>query len=551
MLDIDFSTKKALIIESYKVFRDLIKNSTMKLGIGQVDCVRNSFDALSNCKDHDYDIIYLGYDLGEGKKNGQQTLEELRVNGLIKRTCTVIMITAESSQEMVLCAMEHKPDTYLTKPFTTKELLRRLIQTMDKKAALSEIYLALDNANSELVLTLCDAHLMQDTNYRQDCLKIKSQQLFKLGEFAATEEICERYTNDANCLWAAIGLGKVYMEYRLFDKATHVFKKLLLENPLYIPGYEWLAKNYKMQGDFELSKSTLEKAIETSPRSVSLIQEYASVCEQNTNYDNAITAYKKTLDLSKNSIHHTPKNGLNFARAMSDYSDLTDELDINKLTQQVFRELTNINRDFKNSENKILTTLASACLFFTNKDKHNATKALQESANLCDLLEGDLPRYIALELAKAYMHFQIDEKAEPILLDLVEKHKNDDVFMLKVDQFLQAPLSQQGKAETLTVIKIAVKHYNQKNYQDAVTELSLILSRYPNHVSIKLNLIEALLKSVQHDDFQNHLTRANQLMVQLNKLPRKNEHFQRMLDLRKKLSAISVAKDSVSKDSVS
>jgi len=539
MLETSFAKKKALIIESYKIFRDLIKNSTVKLGVGQVDSVRNSYDAIKNCKENDYDIIYLGYDLGEGKKNGQQTLEELRVNGLIKRTCTVLMITAESSQEMVLCAMEHKPDTYLTKPFTTKELLRRLVQTMDKKSELSQIYLALDHKSPELVLTLCDAKIKGNNRYIHDCLAIKSKQLFELGEFAATEEICEQYINTENCFWAAIGLGKVYMQYRQFEKATAVFKTLLIENPLYIPAFEWLAKNYKAQGDFEQAKVTLEQAIETSPRSISLMQEYAHICEQNTDYEKAILAFKKTLSLSKHSVHHGPDKGLDFARVVSNYSDSSDIITTENHTKEALRELSNISRDFKSTENNILTSLASACLSYTNKNKLNATKELNIAESLSKSLGDNLTGDIELELAKTYGHLNMDEKENTLLQSIIDKHSNDACLMLKVDQSTFEALSDNGKKITQDAKDLGIKHYNQKNYQDAITDLSISLNIYPNHASIKLTLIEALIKYYQEDELQiNYLTRASKLIKQLEKIPRENDNFQQLLSVKKKVTAL-------------
>ena len=36
------------------------------------------------------------------------------------------MITGEISQAMVLAALEHKPDDYLTKPYSQKDLATRL-----------------------------------------------------------------------------------------------------------------------------------------------------------------------------------------------------------------------------------------------------------------------------------------------------------------------------------------------------------------------------------------------------------------------------------------
>ena len=92
----------------------------------KVDTCHHAPDVVSLCESIEYDVILLGYDLGSDKKNGQQLLEELRSKKLISRQCTIVMITAEVSQAMVLAALEHKPDDYLAKPYSLNDLSTRL-----------------------------------------------------------------------------------------------------------------------------------------------------------------------------------------------------------------------------------------------------------------------------------------------------------------------------------------------------------------------------------------------------------------------------------------
>jgi hypothetical protein len=46
----------------------------------------------------------------DGKKNGQQVLEDLMSEKLISHEAVFVMVTAETSQAMVLSALEHEPD---------------------------------------------------------------------------------------------------------------------------------------------------------------------------------------------------------------------------------------------------------------------------------------------------------------------------------------------------------------------------------------------------------------------------------------------------------
>lgn len=117
MLSINYSNKKFLIIDNIKPSHDILKKFAMTLTTKQVDSTHYAQNVISLCLEKQYDIIFLGYDLGEKQKNGQQILEELRTSEVISRHCIIIIITA---------ALEHKPDSYLCKPYSINALHKRL-----------------------------------------------------------------------------------------------------------------------------------------------------------------------------------------------------------------------------------------------------------------------------------------------------------------------------------------------------------------------------------------------------------------------------------------
>ena len=111
MTNIDYTNKYFLVIDNIKPSHDILKKFAMSLTTKQVDSTHYATDVIPLCLEKEYDVILLGYDLGEKQKNGQQLLEELRLSEVISRHCIVIMITAEVSQAMVLAALEHKPES--------------------------------------------------------------------------------------------------------------------------------------------------------------------------------------------------------------------------------------------------------------------------------------------------------------------------------------------------------------------------------------------------------------------------------------------------------
>src|SRR3989338_9590512 len=150
----DYSNKRFLVVDDFSDFRSSVKAMLRDMGAKDVDTADRGEDVLAMCRHKRYDIILHDYNLGAGK-NGQQVLEELLIGKLISHQCIFIMVTAESSQAMVLSALEHEPDAYLTKPFNRASLIQRLDKLVERKTALKGILQGLDKQDPAAVLDAC------------------------------------------------------------------------------------------------------------------------------------------------------------------------------------------------------------------------------------------------------------------------------------------------------------------------------------------------------------------------------------------------------------
>ena len=120
---LQYGQKSFLIVDDFTDFRTSTRSMLRELGVRDVDTADSGEQALRMCAQKRYDFVLQDFHLGDGKKNGQQVLEDLLLDKLISHECVFIMVTAESSQSIVLSALEHEPDAYLTKPFTAQSLI--------------------------------------------------------------------------------------------------------------------------------------------------------------------------------------------------------------------------------------------------------------------------------------------------------------------------------------------------------------------------------------------------------------------------------------------
>lgn len=533
MYNIDYSDKNFLIIDNIKPSQEILKKFAMSLTTKQVDSTHYAQNVISLCLEKNYDIIFLGYDLGENQKNGQQILEELRTSEVISRHCIVIIITAEVSQAMVLAALEHKPDSYLCKPYTISALQNRLNKCMMKKKSMHSIYQSLEKDNKRQSITLIDKALANNTPYRLECLGIKSRQFFELKQFNQAQKIYSIYQDEPDCQWANIGLGKIALQNKDLIHAENIFKDLISQQPLYLPAYDWLAETYRRKFNTLFAEETLKQAIQLSPRSVRRIKEYAGLCYNNENFEKAAGAYQDIYELAYNSIHYSPDNALLFAKSLAAYSSSLSRLEAKKMNNRAFSMLSEMNKNFNQNSLKVQSYLLTASLLENVQDYTLAKSKLNYGLELLNKeqqnMEVDELKAIASSLTKLNRH----SKASQLLSSV-------DQVGSKTDKLSDGPLTRTNTAQAQKSLAVGKELYESGEYCQAIKALSEALILFPNHKNIKLNLIQVLLGSYENDKFMiNELKRAKSLILELISIPKEDELYVRLKKMQKKYQQLA------------
>jgi tetratricopeptide (TPR) repeat protein len=494
MDNLDYDDMRFLIVDNLKPSQDILKRFAMCHTTKQVDSTHYAQDVITICQQKSYDVILLGYDLGEEQKNGQQILEELRVNNYISRHCIIILITAEVSQEMVLAALEHKPDTYLCKPYSLKDLDKRLSSSIKKKKAMAPIYNALDENKPILVIDQCDIALENNTPYKTECLGIKSRQLFHLERYDQAKAIYHAHKNRNNCQWANIGLGKIALQQEEFDDAEDIFRNAITKDPYYLACYDWLAITYQQKLQFLLAEEVLEQALHISPRSLPRLKKYAQLCLKNQNFDKATFAYEQTYKLAHNSIHHSAENAISFAKSLIEYIPSIPMFDAKKMTSKAYKYLHQMNRDFKDAEIRIQSHLLSACLLKQTNENSLSMEELKNSTRLLKKERNNLSDDVIQEIESIFKKLAIPnhEYSELLLVD------------------------NSGIDKAQAALEMGITLYKAKEFVKAIAQLSKALKSFPEHLGLKMNLLQVYLVSYEENKYnKSHLKNAKLLLEEL------------------------------------
>lgn len=263
----NFSDKKALLIEDMAEARIMQKKMLNDFGFKSIEIAMKAESAIELLRSNSYDVILSDYNLGNGK-DGQQLLEEVRHSHLIPNTSTYLMVTAETSTEMVMGAIEYVPDGYITKPFSQAVLERRLLKLIKNKEQLLEVNKALDANDYEKAVS--EARKVADSKpaLAGRCHRIIGDSLLNLEKYQEALELFKTCRKESRMPWAAFGEAKCHYYLNNIDKAETKFRQLTLDNKFFVSAYDWLAKTLVKKGELEEAQAVLVDAVGRSPKNL-------------------------------------------------------------------------------------------------------------------------------------------------------------------------------------------------------------------------------------------------------------------------------------------
>ncbi len=487
-----YKHKTALIIDDYPDMRGSIRRMLENFGVQRVDTSPNGEDAIAKCEDFVYDVILADYNLGDNK-NGQQILEELRFKNLLKNTTIYMMITAETTKDMVFGALEYQPDDYLTKPFTQGVLQKRLDRMILEKESLHEINEAIDRLDYDLAIDLCKQRIALHDKYEQRCYRIMGNCLLKKHEYQQSKKVFETVLEDRELEWAQIGLGRSLMALNELDNAENIFTKLIDDGCLCMEIYDCMAIIKKRQGDPVGAQKILERAVEISPNSILRQENLADLCEDNQQWSAAEKSRRKVIRLGNNSVYETPEHHFKLARCINgEIEHNKDKTRINDV-KEVLRKVKRKYNDHENIElqSDILeaNAYAGAGEHETSQEKVNA---IQEKINS----SSNKSAQIMLDMAHTYKNLGQHDKSQELLIKLAETYENNPEVCEQIDRLSDEPLSKVGKQKAIELNQKGKELFANKEYKQAIQLFGEALTHYPNNMGLNLNLMLALVREM-------------------------------------------------------
>jgi len=494
-MKLNFDSKKILVIEDQAIIRETVKHILYSLGARHIVEAGTGVNGIVEMRRGQFDIVLCDYNLGDGK-NGQQVLEEAKHFKLLPFNAAFIMITVEQSKNMVLSAIDCKPDDYLVKPFNRLQLSTRIERCIARKEYLADIEREIDSGNIYRAIQNCEKLLQQDNKKPHlHLLKIRAELALIIKDFKVAKRIYQEIVQERELPWAKLGLIVIVFLEGAYEQAVDSLKQFIEQYPMTLEAYDWLAKSYEALGNDEEALVTLNQAIDLSPQTILRQQRLALLAEKVENIEIAKKAYKAAVSLGKYSVHGSSSDFSGLAKVHLKSNSAGDALKI----------LNEMNKCFFNDPDSRLR--AAILEIEIQKAKHNgvAEKSYEKAFKLNEQFGKQICRELRLEMAKISHLSGVSDVADEILADLIKTNIDDKSFIGDIDKMCGTffnenyfkNLINRVKQELIDINNEGVNLFREGKIEDALAVFGNAIEKMPNNQAITLSMLKIIIHDLK------------------------------------------------------
>ncbi|MGZ5012393.1 MAG: response regulator [Methylobacter sp.] len=495
-MTIKLASKKILVVEDQPIMRETLKHILGSFGARFIVEAESGINAITAMRIDRFDIVLCDYNLLRGK-NGQQVLEEARHLKLLPVKAIFIMVTCEQSQEMVLSAIDNKPDDYLIKPFNQQQLLNRIERCHARKTYLASIENEIDKGNLYQAIYNCEQLLQQDDKkMRMQLLKLHAELAIKVGDLKTAEAIYQNILAERELPWARLGLGIVAFFLGYYDQAIKTFQELIEQYPVMLEAYDWLVKSYESAGNDEHAVTSLNSAVTLSPLSILRQKKLAVLADKAQNLVVAKKAYAAAIKLGKNSIHGSS----------ADYSGLANVHLKSNAANEALKILYELNQQSQNDpEAKLRAALLENEIHQTKGSKALTQQAYEKIFKLNEQFNKHTSRELRLDVARVSYLNGNGEICDEILNDLIKTNIDDKLFIKDIVRMCNTvigenhaeTLIQRIKKELVDINNKGVSLFQEGNIKGALAVFEKAIAKMPDNQTIILNMIKIIIHDLK------------------------------------------------------
>lgn len=488
---------KVLVIDDQELAIGYIKYPLEKLGFHDIviaDRVQAAMDLINT---RVYDLIICAYEFRK-EKDGYFLFDDLKRRNMLSLLTTFVFVSADTSKELIHSILELQPDDFIAKPFTIKDLDKRISRALSRKRVLRNIYRYMQNQKYTSALESVNEFLADPNHadYFPTALKAKGEILLAMDDVQVAIDFYQAIVDVQPHSWAQMGLVKALLKASKIDEAEKLILRLALRPESQLLAYDMLTELQIHQKDFDMALESSVVASEVSPRNLHRHKTTVELSRLTNDHKTLFETTKKIVRYSKNSVHDKPEIYLDVARAGIDYAMTTEEDETVNLTKEANDYLTHFSEKAEGGEVQTQVDVCNARIMQLQNDPEGAKALLEQLSddNWQSHSEADL-----LDRAKALHAVGLHKESAEIITHIANKAAQQEGQNSVHTQYLLKE-KQQKEDILLTPKELnnkAVEFYQRGDTENAMDVFGKAFSLMPKNTSIALNLLQTLSMKAQ------------------------------------------------------
>ncbi|MBE0362299.1 hypothetical protein PULV_a2902 [Pseudoalteromonas ulvae UL12] len=483
-----YTNLKFLVVDDFSDFRQSIKQMVESFGVKHVDTCSEGEEAIRKYAEHQHQVVLVDYNLGDGL-SGLQVLEELNYRQLLKPGTLYILITGETAMELVMGALEYRPDDYLAKPFTKNILKTRLDKLVQLQEVFQPVHSALAKGKNITAIELCDSLMQKNKRLSMQCLRLKGDIYLKSGLYPKAINVFKTVIEQHELTWAQMGLARAYSGINQLADVQTICKKIISKNKYALEAYDLLAESDCAMGNFEHAYTLLKTACDLSPNTLIRQRKLGQLALRYLELETALNAFKRVIGLGRYSIKIRPDDFVTLLQTMlqiqfGSYGSLS--LRVPKDYASLYRE---INRKYPNDiQLSLVVNLHQILLKYLSNDKGTALSEMEIQLQKCHSLPDTLKPYLINEIT--FVGQRLDEPE-------LKQSISNQFLAHQAEQFTQENIDKANNYNRQGMLK-----FKEKDYLTAKKAFKTALINSPSNVNIALNLLQCLYRLAADKQFK-------------------------------------------------
>ena len=484
----------ALLIDRSPEMRGNLRAMLGQCGIEDVQPAANAAAAIRKLGERAFDLILCEYALGEGQ-DGQHLLEDLRTHRLIPLSTLFIMVTAESSYERVVSAVEFAPNDYLLKPFTADSLFQRIGRALEKRDAFMPAYDLIEIGDLQAAAGRCREGESLAPQYAIDFMRLRAELLVALGQAEEAQDIYRRVLESKAVPWARLGLARTLYMQKRFQEAEDDLRLLVKENRQYVDAHDWLARTLEAAGRLKEAQHALEEAVAVSPHALRRLKRLGDIALETGDMVTAEKTLSEVVRKGKYSDFRDPEHHVKLVKIFVAKGD-------REQAEKTIRDLDRSMQGMKQTE--ACSALSSAMVLSQAGEKGKALEALNRAVT-ASRTNVALSDDLKIDLVKTCLEHQQHDAAVEMISEVMRNAADDHALGKAKSVLEQAGLQSMAdelalktRQDVLDLVATGAKHAESGDYEGAVDFMLQAVRKMPGNTQVGLNAALALLKLIEH-----------------------------------------------------